>query len=266
MGNIVVRNLRKEFVERRSIDRDSTDRYVPYGETSLVLDDIDLEFFQGEMACILGPSGCGKSTMLRIIAGFEKSTSGTVMIDGRSTSPSPNQAFVFQHCSLFPWLTVRQNVELGIRGENKKLKTEKSGEYIRMADLEGFEDSYPHELSKGMKRRAELARALVVDPDILFLDEPFTGLDFVTHLKMRDEVVKMHRKIGKTILVVTHDIDDALFMGNRIIVLSRRPSQVKMICNLKCPHPRNLQQNDELIGIRDSVLSMLGVEDSSLES
>jgi ABC-type nitrate/sulfonate/bicarbonate transport system ATPase subunit len=157
-------------------------------------------------------------------------------------------------------MTVRQNVAMGLRRlAEAGLREEKIQEYVDMVELAGFEDHYPYQLSGGMQRRAELARALAVNPDVLIMDEPFSGLDFLTHMKMREEVVNMHEFIGKTILVVTHDIDDALIMGDRIVVMSGRPSEVKLERKLAFPHPRNYETEPELNRLRDEIFLMLGV-------
>ncbi len=261
MGNIKISNLNKEFINRRK-NRREDDETSPFGEVVSVLEDINIEIEEGEMVCFLGPSGCGESTLMRIIAGFERQSSGSVFIDKQEVKgPSSKNIFVFQHSGLLPWMTVSQNVELGLRNmEDQDEKCEKIQEYIEMVELEGFEDHYPHQLSGGMLRRAELARALVINPHILIMDEPFNGLDFLTHMKLREEVVNMHLFLGKTILMVTHDIDDALVMGDRIIVFSRRPSQIKLNRKLNFSHPRNFFKKDnELAKLRDELFFMLGV-------
>ena len=261
MGHVVIKNLRKEFINRRCKPRPDDDSNVDFGDGILILDNIDLEFLEGEMVCILGPSGCGKSTLLRIIAGFEKASSGQILINGKQIhGPSSDNIFVFQHSALLPWMTVWENVGLGLRHlKDKELKEEKIQEFIALVELEGFEHHYPRQLSGGMLRRAELARALAVNPDMLIMDEPFSGLDFLTHMKMREEVVNMHEYIGKTTLVVTHDIDDALTMGDRIVVMSGRPSGVKLERKLDFPHPRNYEKEPGLSELRDEVFFMLGV-------
>ena len=227
----------------------------------LVLNDINMSFEEGEMVCILGPSGCGKSTMLRLIAGFEKPTYGRVLVGEREvTGPSADSIFVFQHSGLLPWMTVFQNVSLGLRHmHDEEERKEKVLEYIEMVELEGFESYYPHQLSGGMQRRAELARALAVNPELLIMDEPFSGLDFLTHMKMREEVVNMHEFIRKTTLVVTHDIDDALIMGDRVIVMSGRPSTAKLIRKLDFPRPRDFERDSGLSRLRSEIFLMLGV-------
>ncbi len=213
------------------------------------------------MVCILGPSGCGKSTLLRIIAGFDKATGGEVLINNKIvTGPSPDHIFVFQHSALLPWMTVWENVALGARlMTDKEEMKEKISECIELVELQGFEENYPYQLSGGMQRRAELARALAAEPDTFFMDEPFSGLDFLTHMKMREEVVNMHQFVGKTIVLVTHDIDDALIMGDRIVVLSGRPSHVKLTRKLDFPRPRDYEKMPELNELRNEVFFMLGV-------
>ncbi|MDM8517198.1 ABC transporter ATP-binding protein [Desulfobacterales bacterium HSG16] len=260
MGHVIIKNLNKEFIDRRKKSRCRSDA-VPKHNRIPVLDNINLEFLNGEMVCILGPSGCGKSTLLRIVAGFDNAFSGNVLIDGKAHSgPSSDHIFVFQHSSLFPWMTVKENVELGLRAmKDQEEKEEKIQEYIDIVDLGGFEMHYPHQLSGGMQRRAELARALAVNPDILFMDEPFSGLDFLTHMRAREEVVNVHQFIGITMLIVTHDIDDALVMGDRIIVFSSRPARVKMARKLDFPRPRDFEKQPELNELRSEIFLMLGV-------
>jgi ABC-type nitrate/sulfonate/bicarbonate transport system ATPase subunit len=261
MGHIVIDGVSKGYVNRRSVHRSRENEGCRAGDRVAVLDDIHLEFHDGEMVCILGPSGCGKSTLLRIIAGFEACDRGGVLIDGRQVDgPNRDHIFVFQHTALLPWLTVRENVGLGVRHmADREEKTRRIQEYVEMVELEGFEDRYPHQLSGGMQRRAELARALVVNPETLFMDEPFTGLDFLTHMKMREEVTAMHEFIGKTIVMVTHDIDDALIMGDRIVVMSGRPSHVKLVRKLDFPRPRDFRKSPALNDLRNEIFLMLGV-------
>lgn len=261
MGHIVINSVSKEYQNRRKQTRKGDNGESPFGSTIPVLDNINLEFNNGEMVCILGPSGCGKSTLLRIIAGFEQATSGNVIIDGnRVGRPSSNHIFVFQNSGLLPWMTVWENVELGLRNMKDTLsRAEKVAEQIEIVELEGFEYHYPHQLSGGMQRRTELARALAVNPNIMILDEPFSGLDFMTHMKMREEVVNMHKFTGKTTLIVTHDIDDALIMGDRIVVMDGRPATVQLNLQLDFPRPRDFQKIPELNKLRKQIFLMQGV-------
>ncbi len=255
MSHIHIKNLNKSYLDRSPNTANKKDHRIS------VLENVNLEFEDGEMVCILGPSGCGKSTLLKMIAGFEKPTSGEVLIDGQPIEgPRSDNIFVFQHSGLLPWMTVWENVELGVRHlTDTEKKKSRIKEHINMVELTGFEYHYPHQLSGGMLRRAELARALAVNPNTLIMDEPFSGLDFLTHMKIREEVVNMHELIKKTTLVVTHDIDDALIMGDRIIVMSDRPAQVKLEQKLDCGRPRNLGEDKELKVLRDEIFFMLGV-------
>jgi ABC-type nitrate/sulfonate/bicarbonate transport system ATPase subunit len=261
MSYIRIDNLTKIYLDRRSKPRSLYDPAEHSGDSVLVLNNINMAFEEGEMVCVLGPSGCGKSTLLRIIAGFETPTYGTVSVAGQPVNgPSDESIFVFQHNGLLPWMTVAQNVGLGLRHlKNEDEKNERIREYVEMVELEGFEGYYPHQLSGGMQRRAELARAIAVNPELLIMDEPFSGLDFLTHMKMREEVVNMHEFIRKTTLVVTHDIDDALIMGDCIVVFSGRPASVKLIKKLNFPRPRDFERNHELSRLRSEIFLMLGV-------
>ncbi|NOQ90815.1 MAG: ATP-binding cassette domain-containing protein [Gammaproteobacteria bacterium] len=260
MSYIEIVDVRKEYEERRSVRRSREDKEVKGGKL-IALDGIDLEFKEGELVCILGPSGCGKSTLLRLIAGFDKATAGKVLIGGKQVEkPSSDSVFVFQQDGLLPWMTVWQNMELGLNHvSDEEEKAEMVKEYIELVELEGFENNYPYQLSGGMKRRAELARALVVNPEMLMMDEPFTGLDFLTHMKMREEVVNMHEFIGKTMIMITHFIDDALTMADRVVVLSERPTKVKMVRELDVQRPRNIEKDPVLRELRDEIYLMLGV-------
>ena len=260
MGHVVIKNLRKEYVERRREPRDGS-RGSHQGDTLAVIDGLDLEFRDGELVCILGPSGCGKTTLIRILAGFERKTSGSVLIDGREVDgPSADNIFVFQHSGLLPWMTVGQNAALAVRRmANKQEMATRVAEAIAMVELEGFESHYPHQLSGGMQRRAELARALVANPEILFMDEPFSGLDALTRLKLREEVINMHELLEKTILFITHDIDEALIMGDHLVVLGDRPARIKVSERLDEPHPRNLTGNPRLAELRKQLHRSLGV-------
>lgn len=259
MSTIQINNLKKSFIDRRRKGRNGEPAQT--GHEILVLDNINLEFSEGELVCVLGPSGCGKSTMLRMIAGFDRPSSGEVFINGESINgPRADSIFMFQHSGLLPWMTVWENVELGIRQlQDLDKKQQVIQEHIEMVELDGFEHHYPHQLSGGMLRRAELARALAVNPNTLIMDEPFSGLDFLTHMKVREEVVNMHEFIQKTTLVVTHDIDDALIMGDRVIVMSSRPSQVKLDVKLPYGRPRDVLKTPELMALRDEIFFMLGV-------
>ena len=261
MGAITLNKLTKTYANRRRVPRSEDDPLQSKGDRLSVLKEIDLSIQDGEMVCILGPSGCGKSTLLRIIAGFETPSGGQVEIDGKPVrGPSADHIFVFQHSGLFPWMTVAENVGLGLRLINAHQDRHlQIMEFIEMVELEGFEQHYPYQLSGGMQRRAELARALAVNPDILIMDEPFSGLDFLTHMKMREEVVNMHAYIQKTILMVTHNIDDALIMGDRIVILGESPTRVMMDRTLDFARPRDFNKFPELSQLRSDLFLMMGV-------
>ena len=261
MGHIKINGLQKSYLNRRRSQRSLDQDDLAYGERIFVLKDINLTISEGEMVCILGPSGCGKSTLLRIIAGFEEFFEGEVRINSKIVNqPQADHIFVFQHNGLLPWMTVAENVGLGLRHlSNSEEQHERIREYIEMVELDGFENYYPRQLSGGMQRRAELARALAVNPDTLFMDEPFSGLDFMTHMKMREEVVNMHEFIRKTTLMVTHDIDDALIMGDRIVILNGRPATVQLDSTLDFPRPRDFEKEPELNRLRSKLFLMLGV-------
>ncbi len=262
MGRIEIQELCKEFVERRGAPRIvNSHPDLRKGGHLQVLDRVSLNFDDGELVCLLGPSGCGKTTLVRIIAGFETASFGSVLIDGKPVSgPSSDNIFVFQHNGLLPWMTVWENVRLGLRHmRNGEEMAGRIREYLDVVNLTGFENHYPHHLSGGMQRRAELARALVVNPEVLFMDEPFAGLDFLTRLKMREEIINMHEFIHKTILFITHDIEEALVMADRVVVFSDRPAQVRMDLKLTFPHPRDFTKDPALEDIRRSVYTELGV-------
>jgi NitT/TauT family transport system ATP-binding protein len=261
VGSITIDKLSKTYADRRKRSRGEENLLQPDGGRVSVLVDIDLDIQDGEMVCFLGPSGCGKSTLLTIIAGFEAPSGGQVKINGKPVEgPSADHIFVFQHSGLFPWMTVTENVSMGLRHlKNRHDRQAQVKEFIEMVELDGFEQHYPRQLSGGMQRRAELARALAVNPDILIMDEPFSGLDFLTHMKMREEVVNMHAFIQKTILLVTHNIDDALIMGDRIVILGNCPTGVIMDRTLDFPRPRNFEKSPELSQLRSELFLMLGV-------
>ncbi len=224
-----------------------------------VLDDINLEVRAGEFVCILGPSGCGKSTLLNIVGGFVKPSAGQVTIDGESVAgPDPRRIFVFQERGVFPWLTVDQNIGFGLFRERKEEKRARVAHYVQLVGLRGFEQSYPNELSGGMKQRLEVARALAVNPDVLYLDEPFGALDSITRLQMRRELLRIWNAERKTILFVTHDIEESVQLADRIVVLSARPGRVQRIVDVNIPHPRDLS-DPRYIALRDEIFGEIGL-------
>jgi NitT/TauT family transport system ATP-binding protein len=229
------------------------------GHQIRVLDHIDLEVRDGELVCILGPSGCGKSTLLNIVGGFLPATSGDVTIDGAPVrEPDPRRIFVFQERGVFPWLTVEGNIGFGISGLPPAEKSRRIAHYVKLVGLEGFENAYPQELSGGMKQRVEVARALAVNPDVLYLDEPFGALDSITRLVMRGELLRIWQAEKKTILFVTHDIEESCQLADRIVVLSARPGSIRRIVDVDMPHPRDLS-SPKYLALRDSILEEIGL-------
>lgn len=214
-----------------------------------VLDGIDLSVAEGELVCIVGPSGCGKSTFLGAVDGLTRIDGGEVLIDGHAvTKPGPDRAMVFQHDSLFPWRTVLQNVVYGIEIQSSMSKSDmeaRGRQLVELVGLKGFEDHFPHELSGGMRQRVNIARALAPDPELLLLDEPFAALDAQTREFMQVELLKILNRAKKTALFITHQIDEAIFLSNRVAVFSARPARVKEIVTIDLPKERSLALKHE---------------------
>jgi NitT/TauT family transport system ATP-binding protein len=229
------------------------------GNTTPVLNDISLEVAKGEFLCIVGPSGCGKSTLLSTIAGFLSPTSGEVRIDGEVVSgPDPRRIFVFQERGVFPWLTVEGNIEFGLFKLARPERARRVAHYIKMVGLVGFEKAYPAELSGGMKQRLEVARALAVNPDMLLLDEPFGALDSITRLIMRGELLRIWQAERNTVVFVTHDIDEAVQLADRVAVMSDRPARIQRIMDIDIPHPRDISA-PRYLELRNAILEQLGL-------
>lgn len=229
------------------------------GEPLEVLSAVDLAVEEGEFVCLLGPSGCGKSTLLNIAGGFERPTTGSVKIDGAEVhGPNAKRVFVFQEYGIFPWASVWDNVVLGIRHKSRAEQHRLVGEVIELVGLEGFERAYPMELSGGMKQRVEVARALAVEPDVLFMDEPFGALDSLTRLTLRTELLRIWEERKPTILFVTHDVDEAMQLAERIVVFSARPGRIAEIVPVDMPHPRDIG-GAEYGRIKNRLYELLGV-------
>ena len=229
------------------------------GKSTPVLEDISLEVTEGEFVCLLGPSGCGKSTLLSAMAGFLSPTSGEIKIDGQAVhGPDPRRIFVFQERGVFPWLTVEGNIAFGLFHLTAAERRQRVAHYIKMVGLEGFEKAYPPALSGGMKQRLEVARALAVNPDMLFLDEPFGALDSITRLVMRGELLRIWQAERKTIIFVTHDIDEAVQLADRVVVLSARPATIQQIVNIDIPHPRDIS-SARYLELRDGIFQQIGL-------
>jgi len=244
---VVLRNLSMTFPGMRD------------GKSVHVLDRINLEVEEGELVCIVGPSGCGKSTILNILGGFQKATSGEVIVEGDPVrGPDPRRIFVFQENAVFPWLTVERNVGFGLLHKTRAERERIIDHYVEMVRLTGFKKAYPRELSGGMRQRVELARALAANPEVLYMDEPFGALDYFTRHKMRADLVRIWQQERKTILFVTHDIDEAVQLADRIVVLGPRPATVQSILSVSLPRPRNLS-DPYFLDIRDRILAGIGL-------
>ena len=229
------------------------------GKRMPVLEDVNLSVSEGEFLCLLGPSGCGKSTLLSTIAGFLVPTSGEIRIDGEVVrGPDPRRIFVFQERGVFPWLTVEGNIGFGLFKLPAFERQRRIAHYVKMVGLQGFEKAYPQELSGGMKQRLEVARALAVNPDMLFLDEPFGALDSITRHIMRGELLRIWEAERKTIIFVTHDIDEAVQLADRVAVMSARPAKIQQIVDIDIPHPRDMSSR-RYLELRDGIYRQIGL-------
>jgi NitT/TauT family transport system ATP-binding protein len=224
-----------------------------------------LRVAEGEFACVVGPSGCGKTSFLQIVGGLLRPTAGRVLIDGRAvTGPRSELAMVFQEPSLLPWRTVLGNTMYGLelQGRASPETLRRARQIIALVGLAGFEGHYPHELSGGMQQRVNLARALAVDPEVLLMDEPFAALDAQTRELMQQELLRIQREAGKTVLFVTHQISEAIYLGDRVIVLSGRPGQVKAEVTVDLPRPRPLavKRQPRFLEIEDRIWDLIEVD------
>jgi len=249
---IEVRDLRKTFASDK-------------GRLSVV-ENVSFSVRDGEFVAIVGPSGCGKSTLLNMIAGFVAPDAGAVLIDGAPrTKPSSKGILISQQGSVFPWLTVRENLMFGLNGHAPTSNMRLADHYAEIVGLKGFEDSYPHELSGGMLKRAELARALVVKPEILYMDEPFSALDALMSLRMRNELLRILEEERHTVMLITHDVEEAIHLADRILVLSPRPTRIQATFEVPFPRPRRVASG-ELQEMRVAILRELGVDREELGS
>jgi ABC-type nitrate/sulfonate/bicarbonate transport system ATPase subunit len=224
-----------------------------------VVDGVSFEVADGEFVAIVGPSGCGKSTLMKMISGFERPDEGAVLVDGAPLlRPGPKGIVISQHGSVFPWLTVRQNLMFGLSGEDERAKSAVADHYAELVGLKGFEHSYPRELSGGMTKRVEIARALAVKPEILYMDEPFSALDALMNLKMRNELLRILEQERHTVLLITHDVEEALYLADRVYVLSPRPATIQASFAVPQAHPRKLS-SPEMQALKDAILAELGL-------
>jgi NitT/TauT family transport system ATP-binding protein len=237
-------------------------QFFAEGKEMIALKDINLNIEENEFVCFIGPSGCGKTTLLRIIAGLEQATTGTISLDGKSIKePGPERGMVFQEYSLFPWRKVIDNIVFGLelKGVPSAERLAQGRQYLKMVGLERFENRYPHELSGGMKQRVAIARALVNHPRALLMDEPFGALDAQTRNIMQSELLRIWQEEQETVVFVTHSVDEAIYLADRIVIMSARPGRIKDIIEIKLDRPRN-RTSPEVNLIRDRILSDLRSE------
>ncbi|MFO0876856.1 MAG: ABC transporter ATP-binding protein [Gemmataceae bacterium] len=219
---------------------------------------IDLEIQRGEFVVLVGPSGCGKSTILNILGGFLRASAGQVLVSGEPVSgPDPRRIFVFQDNGVFPWLNVAENIAFGLSRKKAAERDSIVQHYIDMVGLTGFAKAYPRELSGGMRQRVELARALAANPETIWMDEPFGALDYLTRLKMRADLVRIWQTERKTIVFVTHDIDEAVQLADRVVVLTPRPAIIADIIRIQLPRPRDMDA-PEYLEARDRIFAAMG--------
>lgn len=242
---IVIQNIKKRFSSG--------------SESKSVIDGINLSIADGEFIAIVGPSGCGKSTLMKMIAGFLPPDAGSITVDGvERKGPNANGILISQHGSVFPWLTVQQNLMFGLN-DGSTDKAAVADHYADLVGLKGFEQHYPRELSGGMLKRAEIARALAVKPEILYMDEPFSALDALMSLRIRTELLRILEEERHTVILITHDVEEAVHLANRVVVLSNRPATIQTIFDVPFAHPRKLS-DPALQQLRDDILRELGIE------
>lgn len=227
----------------------------PESEDFQALSDINFELRRGEFVSIIGQSGCGKTTLLRLVAGLDRPENGKILLNGRRVKgPDSRLGYVFQQGGLFDWLTVKQNIAVGLKARHVyKQQKDRIGEFIHMVGLDGFEGSYPHQISGGMAQRVAIARSLINDPEILLLDEPMGALDSFTRADIQDNLLEIRKNNNTTMLLVTHDIDEALYLSDRIIIMTPRPGRISQIIPVNLPHPRE-RGGPEFIELRREIM------------
>ena len=239
-----------------------TKSFTQEGKERVVLQNIDLNVDEGEFLCIVGPSGCGKTTLLRMIAGLDFPTQGRIMEGNTEISgPSQERGYVFQQYSLFPWLNILENVTFGLelKGMGEEERLLKAREYLKMVGLSQAENSFPKELSGGMKQRVAIARSLVNDPHVILMDEPFSALDVQTRHKLQDELVRIWKEEQKTVIFVTHNVDEAVFLADRVVVLSRNPGKVIKSFKIDLNRIRD-RTAPRFLGLKKEITNLLDVE------
>ncbi len=254
--DILSRDLSKTgYISINKVNRVYTDAN---GSETEALQDININVSPGEFISLIGPSGCGKTTLLRLIAGLDQAQGGEITLDGEAVSGTHyERGYVFQHANLFPWETVESNIAAGLKA--RKIYKEKKSDvayFIELAGLKGFEKSFPHQLSGGMAQRASLARALINDPKVLLLDEPLGALDSFTRFDLQDKILELWSARGTTTVLVTHDVDEAVYLSDRIVIMTPRPGKIESVIEVKLKRPR-ARNSDEFIALRSEILERL---------
>ena len=246
--------------KKKLIIHDVNKSFVVNGQSVDVLKDINLEIEEGEFVVIVGHSGCGKSTLLKMIAGLEKNDTGILSVDGKEVDgPGMDRGMIFQEHRLFPWMSIEKNVQLGLKGLSKEEKRKLSDQYLELVKLSEFKKAYPSQLSGGMSQRAAIARSLVSQPEILLLDEPFGALDALTKIELQEEMLKIRERFHNTMIMVTHDIEEAVFLADRIVIMSANPGRIKALLTVQLPKHRDRTSNDFLM-IRDKVYEIFNMK------
>ena len=240
------------------IDKVSKSFTNPDGTVVKALNEVELDIKPGSFVSLIGPSGCGKTTLLRAISGLSLADTGTVYVDEEKvTAPGPERGFAFQQANLYPWLNIEKNIAFGLKARGI-YKTHKQDvkEYIDMVGLKGFERSYPHQLSGGLNQRASLARALVGHPKILLLDEPLGALDAFTRMNMQDEIIRIWKEQQMTMVMVTHDVDEAVYMSDQVVIMTPRPAKIEQVIDIELGRPR-ARGNNDFLKYRTKILEIL---------
>jgi ABC-type nitrate/sulfonate/bicarbonate transport system ATPase subunit len=245
VGEIKIENVSKHFTQSD-------------GTTLTALDHVNLTVKAGSFISLIGPSGCGKTTLLRAIAGLNLADEGTVSLDGEIiTKPGYDRGFAFQQANLYPWLSIKKNIAFGLKARGiYQSQKEELDKYIEMVGLKGFENSYPHQLSGGMNQRAALARALVGHPKVLLLDEPLGALDAFTRMTMQDEILRIWKEHEMTMIMVTHDVDEAVYLSDQVVVMTPRPAKIEQVIDIELGRPR-ARGNDDFLKYRTKILEIL---------
>lgn len=247
-----------------SLQRVSMSFTANAGETLTALENIDLEIESGEFVSIVGPSGCGKTTFLNLLGGFTKPTAGAVLKNNRVIkAPGPDRTMMFQDYALFPWLTVRENIAFGLaaKGQTAAERSARADHFIALVGLTGFADAYPAQLSGGMRQRVSIARALAPEPDAVLMDEPFAALDSLTRDKLQEELLTIWSRRRTTLVLITHNIDEAIYLSDRVVVMSKRPGRIRAILPVPLPRPRDAKiriRHPVFLDLKQNVSELLG--------